>query len=175
MNVISQALPAQPSYPLAKTWVSSTGFDWVLVFAGKEKIQISRRTAYPRRRGGIALWSDATSIVSWGYSRALGTVAVEPDALKFLGLVSQWRKERGATSSITKMAMCPSYQRIIAMGERVIPFILRELESEGDEPDMWFWALQVLTGNDPVSDEARGNMKKMADAWLDWARRRYAW
>jgi len=175
MNVIGQTFPAQPSYPLAKTVVSITGFSWVFVFPGKEEIQISRPTANPRRRGGVAFWSSAASIVSWGYSRAWGTVVVEPDALKFLGLVSQWRQERGAISSITKMAMCPSYQRIIAMGERVIPFILRELESEGDEPDMWFWALQVLTGNDPVSDEARGNVKKMADAWLDWARVRYAW
>ncbi len=173
MNVVG-ALRGQSSYSLAKTAVSSDEYGWVLVFADTEVIQI-RRTDYPRRRNGIALWSAVAPLVSWEYSKVLGTITIVPDAMKFLSLVSQWRKERGATSSITEMAMCPSYQQIIAMGERVIPFILRELEDEGDEPDLWFWALQVLTENDPVSDEARGNMKKMADAWLDWARSRYAW
>ena len=44
-----------------------------------------------------------------------------PDWFRFQELISQWRRERGATSSITKMAMCPSYQRIIAMGKE--PFL----------------------------------------------------
>src|SRR5438874_1248910 len=59
----------------------------------------------------------------------------------FHRLKELWRKERGATSSITAMAVCPSYQRIVAMGKPIVPLILRELENEGDQPDMWFWAL----------------------------------
>ena len=53
----------------------------------------------------------------------------------------QWRRERAATSSITNIVSCPSYQRIIAMGRGVIPLILRQIESEGDDPDHWGWAL----------------------------------
>lgn len=102
-------------------------------------------------------------------------VFLSPDWLRFQELVSQWHRERGATSFATKMAMCPSYQRIIAMGENAIPLILRQLENEGDEPDHWFWALSVLTGADPVPDEARGDIRDMAKAWLEWARTRYAW
>lgn len=98
-----------------------------------------------------------------------------PDWFRFQELISQWRRERGATSSITKMAMCPSYQRIIAMGERAIPLILRQMQDEGDEPDMWFWALRVLTDADPVPDHARGDISAMARAWLRWARFRYDW
>jgi hypothetical protein len=95
--------------------------------------------------------------------------------LTFRQLVEEWHKERGATSSITKMAMCRSYLRIIAMGDQVIPMIIRQMENEGDEPDMWFWALQILTGSDPVPDEARGDIVEMARAWIDWGRTRYAW
>jgi hypothetical protein len=87
----------------------------------------------------------------------------------------EWQKERGATSSITTMAMCPSYQSIIAIGPAVIPLILRQMESEGDEPDMWFWALRVLTKADPISDDDRGDIVKMTQTWLDWARGRYVW
>ena len=56
-----------------------------------------------------------------------------------------------------------------------IPLILRRMESEGDQPDMWFWALQSITGVDPVSANIRGNMPGMAKAGLDWARGKYAW
>jgi hypothetical protein len=94
---------------------------------------------------------------------------VIPDAVLFQQLVSQWHKERGATSSITQMAMCPSYQRIIGMGEKAIPLILRQIENEGDDPDHWFWALQAVTRANPVSEDAQGDMREMAKAWLDWA------
>jgi len=62
------------------------------------------------------------------------------------------------------------------MGPDVLPLILRQMANEGDEPDLWFVALQMLTGADPVIDDARGNFKEMAKLWLDWASRNgYAW
>lgn len=100
-------------------------------------------------------------------------VAVEDAESLFNRLTSQWRQERGATSLVSQMAMQPSYQRIIGMGPAAIPFILRELENQ---PDHWFWALKSITGENPVRPSQRGKMKEMADAWLDWARKRgYQW
>jgi hypothetical protein len=61
------------------------------------------------------------------------------------------------------------------MGPNAIPLILRQMESEGDEPDMWFWALRVLTDVDPVPEDARGNIVRMSQAWLNWAHTRYVW
>lgn len=96
--------------------------------------------------------------------------------LKFQCLVAEWRVQRGAMSSITEAALCSAYQRIIGMGPVAVPFILSELASEGDEPDQWFWALKAITGEDPVSDEDRGDFLAMSHAWLDWAKRgMYAW
>lgn len=97
------------------------------------------------------------------------------DWTHFQNLIARWHKERGATSSIGEMAMCLSYQRIIAMGEKAIPLILRQLEIERGHPDHWFWALQILTGEDPVPSKARGDMRQMAKAWLKWAEGRYVW
>ena len=91
-------------------------------------------------------------------------------AALFQQYVDQWHKERGATSSITEMVICSSHLAIISMGaDLVVPLILRKMEDEGDEPDMWFVALQSLTGTDPVTDEIRGDFKLMADRWLEWA------
>jgi hypothetical protein len=103
-------------------------------------------------------------------------LTVIPDSVYFRTFVSQWRKERGATSSITEMVLCSSHLNIIAMGPPAIPLILREMENEGEDPDMWFVALQLLTKTNPVTDDARGNFKKMAALWLDWAHRHgYVW
>jgi len=101
--------------------------------------------------------------------------AIIDDKAEFQQLASKWRIERGTTSSTTEIVLCPSYQSIIGLGPKVVPLILAELESEGDHPDHWFWALQVLTKADPVSEEDEGNFRNMARSWLDWARKRYVW
>lgn len=89
-------------------------------------------------------------------------------SVRFQKLLAEWRLECGATSSITQMAYCDSYIAIMAMGKPVIPLIMSQLRTEGDQPDQWFWALQVLTEHDPVNEADRGDTGKMASAWLKW-------
>jgi|SRR5271157_588710 len=89
--------------------------------------------------------------------------------VKFQSLANQWRQKRGVSSSITDAAMLPPYQGIIGMGEDVVPLIIGELRSEGDDPDQWFWALMAITGANPVSQEDQGDFVKMSKAWLQWA------
>ncbi len=91
----------------------------------------------------------------------------------FLDLAEQWRRETGMMSLVTKMSMHPAYQIIIGMGQAVVPLILRELEQELDH---WFWALQAITGANPVKSEQRGRLKQMAQAWIEWGRENgYRW
>src|SRR5579863_2233603 len=107
------------------------------------------------------------------HSREVPRALPQPrnNARVFQRLVARWQRERGATSSITAIATCPAYQEIIAMGPVAIPLIFAQLEKEGDEPQMWFWALKALTrGKDPVRDEDRGDFRAMARAWLKWGR-----
>jgi len=99
------------------------------------------------------------------------TLATTPpvnDWMKFKRLVSEWHCERGAMSSITEAVLCPAYQSLIGMGEAAVPFILSQLESEGTNPDQWFWALRAITGADPVEESDRGNYLRMAESWLKW-------
>ena len=85
----------------------------------------------------------------------------------FAALVASWKRDTALSSSLIEMAIHPSYQKIISMGQPVVPLLLRELERE---PDQWFWALKVITGEDPVPEEHRGNVDAMAADWIRWGR-----
>lgn len=94
-------------------------------------------------------------------------------AEKFAKLVREWKETRPPTSNSDKLAMHPAYQKIIGLGPIAIPLILRELNQSLSH---WFWALHSLTDENPVRPEHRGNLRKMADDWFEWARERgYRW
>ena len=56
------------------------------------------------------------------------------------------------------------------MGPTALPLILERLDSKGGH---WFWALQHISGEDPISPEDAGNYEKMREAWLQWGRERH--
>lgn len=86
---------------------------------------------------------------------------------RFNALCARWRRETINVSSTPGMAMHPAYQQIIGMGSVALPLILRELR---ERPDWWFWALQALTGADPVPAEDSGVLRSMTLAWVNWGR-----
>lgn len=100
---------------------------------------------------------------------------VQEDFMLFSRLVVQWHKERGITSSLSVMILCPSYQRIIGMGEAAVPLILAQMKEEGDDPDHWSAALKAITGVDPVPEEAYGDTVKTAEVWFVWAEENDVW
>ncbi len=87
----------------------------------------------------------------------------------FSRLADEWRRETKYLGSLTDIIAHPAYQRIIGMGEVAIPLLLDQLERN---PGQWFWALKAITGEDPVSEEARGDFKAMTAAWLSWGHQR---
>lgn len=86
---------------------------------------------------------------------------------KFNSLAAQWKNETAHLSLASQRALHPAYQRIIGMGPDAIELLLRELQQT---PDDWFWALNAITETDPVPEQSRGNMRKMAAAWIEWGR-----
>src|SRR5580765_5107750 len=82
-------------------------------------------------------------------------------------LAREWKAATLYLSSISAKAMHPAYQQIIGMGKEALPLLLGELRQK---PDHWFWALQAITGQNPVPASDRGNMTKMALAWLEWGK-----
>jgi hypothetical protein len=114
---------------------------------------------------------ERTYVVDEDAARALSDVQ---RAMKFEHLTAQWREERGASSSVTKALMSPSYQSIIGMGEQGLPLIIGKMRSEGDDPDMWFWALERITGENPIAPEDQGDSVRMAARWLSWYDENYS-
>jgi hypothetical protein len=91
----------------------------------------------------------------------------------FAKLAEQWRSETGMFSVVSRISMHPAYQRIIGMGQPAVPLILSELERE---PDHWFWALNAITGANPINVEQRGKIHQMAQAWIEWGKANgYRW
>jgi hypothetical protein len=87
---------------------------------------------------------------------------------RFQRLAAEWKEQSRYLSNSARMAMLRPYQRIIGMGEPVVPLILEELRRE---PDQWFWALEAITEENPVPPEVRGDVRRMADAWIRWGER----
>ena len=97
------------------------------------------------------------------------TIWTDYDAALFNFLRDRWIEERKSTSSTSRIVMCSSYQKIIGMGSLAIPLILREL---AENIDQWFWALSMITRDDPVPPEIYGKHVAMARAWIAWGRER---
>jgi len=93
------------------------------------------------------------------------------EELRFESLADRWRRETRHLSSVDDISMNLAYQSIIGMGDRAIPFILRDLRDKA-EPDHWFWALVMITRENPVPVEEAGDMRQMKARWLDWGRKR---
>src|SRR5437667_10780913 len=96
------------------------------------------------------------------------TISAEPDIRdRFRRLVTQWKEQSLLLSNSVQMAMLQPYQQIIGMGMPAVPLILEELRRE---PDQWFWALEAITGQNPVPPEAAGEVRLMAQAWIEWGK-----
>jgi hypothetical protein len=87
---------------------------------------------------------------------------------RFRALVAAWKEESRYLSNLRQAVMLRSYQAIIGMGFPAVRLLLEELRRE---PAHWFWALEVITDTSPIPENARGNVEKMAAAWIDWGKR----
>jgi hypothetical protein len=98
----------------------------------------------------------------------------EDTEIKFNELMDEWRTQRSRASSFSSAnASLPAYQFIIGMGEKALPYILRELSKKDED---WYWALKAISREDPVPPEQRGKRSSMRQSWLEWGKaKKYAW
>ena len=95
------------------------------------------------------------------------TQVAEPIQERFQRLRDEWKSKTRHLSNTAQISLVFSYQKIIGMGPAVVPLILAELEKE---PDHWFWALEAITGESPVTESDSGDMDASARAWIEWGR-----
>lgn len=85
----------------------------------------------------------------------------------FVELANRWHEETDHLSSPSRITGNDAYLKIISMGNSVVPFILQDLQDRGGD---WYLALRILSDNDPVPPEARGDVKQMKECWVRWGR-----
>lgn len=76
----------------------------------------------------------------------------------------QWRNDTKYISSATQICEHPAYQKIIAIGEPMLPFIIEEVRNERGH---WFYALHKITGFVPDNIQNLP-FAQIRQAWLDW-------
>jgi hypothetical protein len=86
---------------------------------------------------------------------------------RFRRLAAAWHRDTDYLSSMDEADSHPAYQEITRLGPEVVPLLLRDLE---DNHTHWFPALEAITGARPLSAAPAGNIPKMAEAWLRWAK-----
>jgi hypothetical protein len=98
---------------------------------------------------------------------------VETLGQRFRRLESRWTAETGHLSSTSRIVNHPDFQEIIGLGPPVIPLMLRDLDQR---PRLWVWALPLIAGVNPVAENDSGDIAKMSQAWLRWAKENgYEW
>jgi hypothetical protein len=88
--------------------------------------------------------------------------------LQVVRLLARWRGETAYLSSSTVITAHPAYLELIALGPVALPFLFRDLEQTGD--GHLSKALSAITGADPIPTEERGQIRKIAATWLQWAK-----
>ncbi|MBI9039083.1 MAG: hypothetical protein JEY97_13190 [Bacteroidales bacterium] len=90
----------------------------------------------------------------------------EQEFRKFLRLKDRWKSDTLFVSSSTVMISNSAYKEIISLGSLAIPWIIRELQKANDH---WFFALEKITGENPIKTENIGKVEKMKEDWIEWA------
>lgn len=93
---------------------------------------------------------------------------------RYRRLHAQWSAETMYLSDPGKIMAHPAMRAIVALGEQVVPMILRGLQTEAS---LVVWALPEITGENPAPPTVHGGFAKcdvaaQIDAWLRWGRAR---
>lgn len=110
--------------------------------------------------------------LSNAYNRYIGTSVLvskhiqETNFRIFLRLKEKWKVETLYTSSGTEIISNSAYRKIIDIGLMAVPWIIRELKKSDDH---WFYALEKITGENPIKEQNIGKIKEMKNDWINWA------
>lgn len=80
-------------------------------------------------------------------------------------LIETWHNETRFISSVDDMENVASFDRIVKHGRAALPWIIYDLERQ---PSLLMLAAAKITGENPITEGIRGDMRAMAGAWVGW-------
>lgn len=88
-----------------------------------------------------------------------------PNRVRFEAAVGQWLEDTEFDSLPDEMRSHESFEIIVQDGMAVVPLIAAHLRRS---PSFLFLALEEIFGEDPVPENAYGNLQTTVSAWLQW-------
>jgi hypothetical protein len=139
------------------------------------KILVSDQSPYVKEAQHHPPQVGASRLNVWAGALSLSASLLPPIALlsdkeesmedKFSRLADRWERETRFLSSVGDIVTHKDYLQIMALGVDVVPLILKRMKRKRG---LWFDALSFLTRDDPVTDDIRGDIRAMTDAWIEW-------
>lgn len=85
---------------------------------------------------------------------------------RFDFLKAIWKSETIFVSNAHDIINNAAYRNIISLGRDILPFIFADLKVNDNH---WFYALEIITGQNPIKAEHKGVVPLMKQDWIDWA------
>jgi hypothetical protein len=85
------------------------------------------------------------------------------DKEHFKSLANEWKLETSHLSFIRQKIAHVAFLKILLMGEKALPYIIEEIQTD---PNHWFFALRLISGDNPV--RAGASVEEAVAAWTDW-------
>lgn len=99
------------------------------------------------------------------------------DRSEFEQLATAYERETRMHSLPGPMRRTPSFQRLVAAGEAVVPSIIESFEKRERWGMNWVLILMTITGESPIQPKpvaggllASWNVEETCDAWVEWWR-----
>lgn len=86
-------------------------------------------------------------------------------SIQFELYYTNWYRETASSSFVFDKLEHPDFQKIVDLGEEVIPFILLQLKKQ---PSFIYFALHFITGEDPILQKSSGNINLIIQDWMNW-------
>lgn len=86
-------------------------------------------------------------------------------AEQFQLLARDWSSDTAHLSNLGEAAEHHSHQKIVELGEEVIPLILEDYK-KGER--WWAITLEQITGINLTTEEIAGRYDEIRDVWLNW-------
>jgi len=84
----------------------------------------------------------------------------------FAGFKNQWAQD---TYNTYPEVEHPAFRGIVTMGEIAVPLILEELK---EKPSWLYFALEEITGENPVEETGEDSLEDISSRWLWWGEQR---